>query len=401
MAKIAFINSSFTIYEGTSGGAKHFRTWAQLLANEGHEVVVFSMGDSDKTVGVDGFKERIIKCSRYPEEGFTPLRVADFLALGAMGFRPTVEMMNRDRRLSDAVCDFNPDAIIVGGFVLYKIARRCRAKCRNARMLVAVDSPDQIYDSFKALKQDSFLSRTKAVAGAVEKLLKGRYYRYNLGMYKATIEAADAIAVPTAHERDRVREEFPHYRKHIYIIPGIASHESKKRKGRNSTAIKRILFTGVYDYPPNMEAIRLIEKVIAPHLPDKQFLVAGRGVPKKKISNMTYMGTVRDVSEVVRSADVCIVPTPYAHGLQTKIIDYLMEGKPVIGTTVAFRGYNIKDKLNAIVEDDINRFPDRIVELEKNPKLYKKISEGEAAVLKDFHPKAITSKLLEALGLNG
>ena len=69
------------------------------------------------------------------------------------------------------------------------------------------------------------------------------------------------------------------------------------------------------------------------------------------------------------AAAAVVVPLREGTGSSLKTVEAMAAGKAVIGTSVAFRGLAVKDGLDAIVEDDLARYTQRLPELLRDPDL--------------------------------
>jgi glycosyltransferase involved in cell wall biosynthesis len=123
---------------------------------------------------------------------------------------------------------------------------------------------------------------------------------------------------------------------------------------------------------PNVDAIDFFCKKAYPTLkkliPDIKFDVVGRD-PKQTIqklnedSDILITGEVPDVRPFISNSDVCIVPLRIGGGTRLKILEYFAMGIPVISTSVGVEGIDAINGEHLIIEDDISKFPDRIIEL--------------------------------------
>lgn len=134
----------------------------------------------------------------------------------------------------------------------------------------------------------------------------------------------------------------------------------------------RIIFTGYMSWFPNVDAIDFFCKKAYPTLkkliPDIKFDVVGRD-PKQTIqklnedSDILITGEVPDVRPFISNSDVCIVPLRIGGGTRLKILEYFAMGIPVISTSVGVEGIDAINGEHLIIEDDISKFPNRIIEL--------------------------------------
>lgn len=140
---------------------------------------------------------------------------------------------------------------------------------------------------------------------------------------------------------------------------------------------KRIVFSGSMLYPPNIQAVLWFAEQVWPRIleaePDATFVIQGRDpAPQVRVLDgqmrISVTGTVPDVGEIIRSAEVCVNPMLAAGGMQNKLIEYMASGKSVVATSIANEG--IRAPAGTIfIEDEPDRFADSVVRLLRNPDL--------------------------------
>lgn len=129
------------------------------------------------------------------------------------------------------------------------------------------------------------------------------------------------------------------------------------------------LFIGSHILPniSAVEKIREIARSLSPPLiPDYiYFVIAGDCCPPEKNSNFLSLGKVD--APVLRAlyqiADIVLIPLQVGTGASVKTIEAMAWGKPILGTTLGFRGYPIESGVNCVVSDDFLSYPKLITEL--------------------------------------
>lgn len=125
-----------------------------------------------------------------------------------------------------------------------------------------------------------------------------------------------------------------------------------------------ILFAGTLDYMPNAKAVELIYKEIAPKLlndnQNVKIIICGRNKEQKfqYLKNLSHpmiiqAGEVKDIYNYFAAADVFINPVLSTAGIQTKNIDALGVGCPVVcfTETAVPAEYKISDKFLIATEN--------------------------------------------------
>ncbi len=390
MKKVALIN--MYPFEGENQYANKITRYSAYAFDElGMHSEFFSFSDKNKTSEVYGFKQHEIKSFRPLGDKFGAARYLDFIFLVLFGFRPTIEFINHSPALLRELDNYKPDIIFAADCITAKLMKKYldQSGNQNVKMMCFSDSCkgieaeiDDAIDWLKINKGNPILLKF------IDKVLRGRYVKYYLSIYGLQVSITDAFLATDDMHRKEISRQFPKFRKNIFALypewweP--KSTKPKKIKGK----IKSILFIGSYGHIPNAIAMKNITEFIAPKLPDKKFVIFGRGCPNKKIGNVQFIdGTKMSSDGVLRDADVCISPIiGYVSGIKTKISDYMEASKIVIGTKLTFTGYRVVDGFNSIIEDKIDRYPDRISQLDRNHKLRDKIQKNANTAL-DGHYK--------------
>jgi polysaccharide biosynthesis protein PslH len=101
------------------------------------------------------------------------------------------------------------------------------------------------------------------------------------------------------------------------------------------------VFTGVMDYPPNVEAVVWFARQVLPETrrsrPEFKFIIVGRS-PSSEVRSLqtspgvVVTGTVPDVRPYLRDATVAVAPLFLARGIQNKVLEALAMGKRVLAS---------------------------------------------------------------------
>jgi polysaccharide biosynthesis protein PslH len=107
------------------------------------------------------------------------------------------------------------------------------------------------------------------------------------------------------------------------------------------------VFTGVMDYPPNVDAVTWFAEEVLPRiraaLPDAQFHVVGSS-PARAVRRLAardgvhVTGRVPDVRPYLAHATAAVAPLRIARGIQNKVLEAMAMARPVIVTPAALEG---------------------------------------------------------------
>lgn len=131
-----------------------------------------------------------------------------------------------------------------------------------------------------------------------------------------------------------------------------------------------IVFTGVMDYYPNVEAVRWFCNEIFPLIRQRvaqaHFTICGsRPTPAvlrlSEQASVTVTGWVEDIRPYLERAAVFVAPLRVARGIQNKVIESLAMGLPVVASRRVCAGTGIPDGEGILAADEPSTFADHVV----------------------------------------
>jgi len=140
---------------------------------------------------------------------------------------------------------------------------------------------------------------------------------------------------------------------------------------------KILLFNGLLDYKPNLDALSIILKEINPLLLQKKdfnykIIVCGKRLPSElndlkeyAAKNIIYAGFVEDIETYFKGADLFLNPVQSGGGIKTKMVEAIAFGTTVVTTETGAMGIyrNICGKKLIVVPDnDWKSFAEVIIE---------------------------------------
>ncbi|MBJ02156.1 MAG: sugar transferase [Planctomycetes bacterium] len=122
-----------------------------------------------------------------------------------------------------------------------------------------------------------------------------------------------------------------------------------------------LVFTGVMDYFPNVDACRFFVTEVLPiirlEVPDVRFSIVG-SKPTDEVERLareagvTVTGFVDSTADWLARASVAVAPIRIARGIQNKVLEAMAMGLPVVSTTTACQGVEGQAGRDFIVADD-------------------------------------------------
>lgn len=164
------------------------------------------------------------------------------------------------------------------------------------------------------------------------------------------------------------------------------------------TAVKKkpnsLIFTGVMDYFPNVDAVLWFCQEVFPRLrqqvPDVTFTICG-SKPQKEVQALANLpgvivtGRVPDVRPYLAEARVCVIPLRIARGIQNKLLEAMAMGLPTVATTAAYDGIDAVRDADLLVADEPDLFAAQVARLLLDETLGQKMGQAaRAAVEKNY-----------------
>jgi polysaccharide biosynthesis protein PslH len=146
---------------------------------------------------------------------------------------------------------------------------------------------------------------------------------------------------------------------------------------------KILLFNGVLDYKPNLDALKVILDTINPLLLNQKgfhykIIICGRDLPVEMGSlkeyvdkNIIFAGFVPDIELYFKAADIFLNPVQSGGGIKTKMVEAVAFGTTVIATKTGAAGINVLicgNKLVIVADNDWTEFSKAILENTTNIK---------------------------------
>lgn len=245
-------------------------------------------------------------------------------------------------------------------------------KCRIDKLKLIFEVHDISYDYNKSFNPSDIKIKSEK---------RFEYLAFNI---------SDICLCFSSHDKSRITDillefnnnEYQNLNKIIEIPFGI-THNKTKYVWANLIS-KNIIFLGNIYHTPNMIALTEIFFKILPkikkHDPQIKFLIVG-DAPKNLIkefqdNQLVFLGKVEDLEEVFKDVSLAICPIFHGSGIKVKMLDYCQAGMPILCSSQSLRGIidAQKDQDDFEVEDDIEKYGIRILEVLGQPKRLKEMS---------------------------
>jgi sugar transferase (PEP-CTERM/EpsH1 system associated) len=144
------------------------------------------------------------------------------------------------------------------------------------------------------------------------------------------------------------------------------------RSGGAAKQSVSMVFTGVMDYRPNVDAVVWFCNEVLPavqaEIPEANFTICGsRPVPAvrslAKRKGVSVTGWVADTRPYLDRAEIFVAPLRMARGVQNKVLEALSMGLPCVVSMAAWSGTVIPDGEGILATDNPEQFAQHVVRL--------------------------------------
>lgn len=149
---------------------------------------------------------------------------------------------------------------------------------------------------------------------------------------------------------------------------------------------KGVGFIGGFAHTPNVDAVKYFLSEIWPLVqdldPSVRFEIAGPSLPSEIAGSLpegvVYKGQVPDLEDWLGNLRVTVAPLRFGAGAKGKVASSIVNGVPVIGTSVAFEGMGIGSDA-AVAVDSAALMAQEIVRVHNDPEAWTVLSHGARA----------------------
>jgi glycosyltransferase involved in cell wall biosynthesis len=214
------------------------------------------------------------------------------------------------------------------------------------------------------------------------------------------IERADETWVVSSREQQLLQRKQPN--KSIQVVSNIVDIPGSNRP----FALRRDwLFIGGFQHRPNIDAVLFFVKEIYPlvskHLRDAKFYIIGDKPPPEVAAlaaeGIVVAGLQRDVRPFFDSVKLSVAPLRFGAGVKGKINQSMAFGVPVVATSMAIEGMELKDREHILVADEPEEFARVLIELYESEELWNRISENGVRKTRALYSTDAARKKLEFL----
>jgi glycosyltransferase involved in cell wall biosynthesis len=164
-----------------------------------------------------------------------------------------------------------------------------------------------------------------------------------------------------------------------------------------------VLFVGTFKWLPNIEAVEEIVKKIWPmiikELPNAKLKIVGFS-PTEKIRayaqdpSIQVLGAIEDIRDAFATAHVLLAPIRSGKGTRYKVLEAMITATPVVATTLAAEGLDLKNGENVLIADSSSALAESTIKLLRSKALQQKLGmAGQKIVRRGYSWDAIAKDL--------
>lgn len=179
-----------------------------------------------------------------------------------------------------------------------------------------------------------------------------------------------------------------------WVVPNGVDADYFSPLGASSNEF-HVLFTGVMDYEPNVDAMLFFIDEILPkirrEIPGTILTIAGKNpVPKlialaSSVPGIVVTGQVDDIRPFFEQAAVYVAPMISGAGLKNKILEAWAMAKPVVATSMACSGIDAVNGENILIADDPTDFAVQVVAVLRDQALRDRISIASRTIAEEHY----------------
>jgi len=235
------------------------------------------------------------------------------------------------------------------------------------------------YESFSLyLKRQ--IEQTNRTADRIQRVITRQFERFMYRPYDTTV----VVAKPDLQELLDVNPDL----NARVISNGIDLDFFKVEPSKREKA--RLLFTGNYEYQPNLDAAMLLATEILPEvqaaIPDLKLWLVGNAPPPELIALQSdaieVTGRVPDIRPYLAEATIFVCPLRLGAGIKNKVLEAMAMGLPTIATPLSIDGIAARHNQEVIIAE-VSQIAGETIRLLNTVSLQQTLSQNSRALIEN------------------
>jgi polysaccharide biosynthesis protein PslH len=240
------------------------------------------------------------------------------------------------------------------------------------------------YESYSLWLERAVEEETGFFARQIKKL----QHRMARGFESWMFEPFDRVVVLTDRDARALKDLNPHTP--TVVIPNGVDIEFFVPTGYEPDE-PALLFTGNYDYAPNLDAaLRLVRDIfprIRRKVPQARLYLVGSNPPPELLAyasdTVEITGRVPDIRPYFEQALIFVSPLRLGAGIKNKVLEAMAMQKPVVATPLSCDGIPVRSGHNVLLAVEDDDFGAAIFRLFKDGKLRRQLGQQGRQLIKE------------------
>jgi len=300
-----------------------------------------------------------------------------------------VEIKLNDSSFNLLIKDLSPDIVLFDRFMVEEqYGWRIDQECPNAlKVLETID--------LHLLRNARHLSNKNGTIDI------GDYLDTDIAKREiASILRCDLSLMISEVEVEILKEQFKIDASLLYYLPFLDDEitDTHIQKWPSFEERKDFVFIGNFLHEPNWNAVQVLKTKIWPSLrkklPDVHLNIYGAYATQKvlqlnqKKENFNIVGRAEDARDVIAKHRILLAPLQFGAGVKSKLVDAMQTGTPSITTTIGAEAMRGDLDWNGFIEDDVELFIQKAVELYENKDLWLKAQANGIQIVNERYSKS-------------
>ena len=152
----------------------------------------------------------------------------------------------------------------------------------------------------------------------------------------------------------------------------------------------------------NQDAVEEIRRMAAALAPRGDFLfaIAGSCLPRGTYEHRVVgFGPVEEalLDQLYHVADIVLTPLRSGTGTSLKVLEAFVHEKALVATSTGVRGYPVRDGMECVVCDDLQRYPEILASLRENPSRLRALCKAGRAFVEAYDYRVVYRPYLECI----